>query len=80
MNYLPHILLESAGIPENAWFAFTGEVEEQFPVITDHFAKINDQLLPKNEILKNLKVVQSLDDPLALLKEYQVWSYARLNE
>lgn len=80
MNYLPHILLESAGIPENAWFAFTGEVEEQFPVVTDHFAMINDKLLSKNEILKNLKVVQSLDDPLALLKEYQVWSYARLNE
>ncbi|MGN0671807.1 MAG: sulfatase-like hydrolase/transferase, partial [Anaerovoracaceae bacterium] len=79
INYLANIMLDAAGIKKDAWFTYTGDIFEDYPVITDNFILAGDSYMAKDEVIDRLKEVEpsDTDNTLYELKKYQVYSYLR---
>lgn len=82
INYLPNIVLDTAGIEKNQWFSFTETVFKEFPIVTDTYIRTRNGMEYKEDVIKQLEDVKAtdVDDPYYSLKQLQVWSYKKAIE
>lgn len=78
MNYLPAILLKSIGV-ENGWFSYVYDRMEEYPVITDHFYKIDGRMEKEDTVMEALSSITGvLETRFYDLKKYQIFSWGIL--